>query len=104
MAAEGAALAAEEGVDDALTRDKYIGLALALSSSAFIGASFIVKKKGLRRAAAAVRVAAFVRLASSLSVSLSLSLSLLLLLKTPQCNRRHWGVAMAAMRCSCRRR
>ncbi len=98
MAAEGAALAAEEGVDDALTRDKYIGLALALSSSAFIGASFIVKKKGLRRAAAAGGVAAGAQL------SLSLSLSLLLLLKTPQCNRRHWGVAMAAMRCSCRRR
>ena len=31
------------------TRDFYIGLALAVSSSAFIGTSFIVKKKGLLR-------------------------------------------------------
>lgn len=31
------------------TRDFYIGLALAISSSAFIGTSFIVKKKGLLR-------------------------------------------------------
>jgi hypothetical protein len=38
--------------------DKYIGLALALSSSAFIGASFIVKKKGLRRAASATGISA----------------------------------------------
>ena len=30
-------------------RDFYIGLALAISSSAFIGTSFIVKKKGLLR-------------------------------------------------------
>ena len=32
--------------------DEKIGLALALSSSLFIGASFIIKKKGLRLAAA----------------------------------------------------
>ena len=31
------------------TRDFYIGLALAISSSAFIGTSFIIKKKGLLR-------------------------------------------------------
>lgn len=31
------------------TRDFYIGLALAVSSSVFIGTSFIVKKKGLLR-------------------------------------------------------
>lgn len=31
------------------TRDFYIGLALAVSSSIFIGTSFIVKKKGLLR-------------------------------------------------------
>lgn len=31
------------------TRDFYIGLALAVSSSLFIGTSFIVKKKGLLR-------------------------------------------------------
>ena len=29
------------------TKDFYIGLALAISSSLFIGSSFIVKKKGL---------------------------------------------------------
>ncbi len=32
--------------------DQITGLALAVSSSIFIGASFIVKKKGLRRAGA----------------------------------------------------
>lgn len=32
--------------------DNQKGLALAISSSLFIGASFIVKKKGLRKAAA----------------------------------------------------
>jgi hypothetical protein len=32
------------------TADNQIGLGLALSSSAFIGSSFIVKKKGLLRA------------------------------------------------------
>ena len=31
------------------TRDFYVGLALAVSSSVFIGTSFIVKKKGLLR-------------------------------------------------------
>lgn len=31
------------------SRDFYIGLALAISSSAFIGTSFIIKKKGLLR-------------------------------------------------------
>lgn len=31
--------------------DFYIGLSLAVSSSAFIGASFILKKKGLLRLA-----------------------------------------------------
>ncbi|KAJ4970652.1 hypothetical protein NE237_003751 [Protea cynaroides] len=38
--------------------DNLIGFILALSSSAFIGASFIIKKKGLRRAAAASGVRA----------------------------------------------
>lgn len=36
-----------------MSADNIKGLALALSSSAFIGASFIVKKKGLKKAAAA---------------------------------------------------
>jgi hypothetical protein len=34
------------------SRSDQIGLALALSSSAFIGSSFIIKKKGLIRARA----------------------------------------------------
>nr|GMD24463.1 probable magnesium transporter NIPA6 [Ipomoea batatas] len=34
------------------SRDNVCGIGLALLSSAFIGASFIIKKKGLRRAAA----------------------------------------------------
>ena len=33
--------------DPAATRDFYIGLSLAISSSVFIGSSFIVKKKAL---------------------------------------------------------
>lgn len=41
-------------------RDQLIGLSLALSSSVFIGASFIVKKRGLRIAAAqGLRAGAF---------------------------------------------
>ncbi|XP_024460058.1 probable magnesium transporter NIPA3 isoform X2 [Populus trichocarpa] len=40
------------------SQDNLKGFVLALSSSAFIGASFIIKKKGLRRAAAASGVRA----------------------------------------------
>lgn len=40
------------------SEDNLIGFVLALISSAFIGASFIIKKKGLRRAAAASGVRA----------------------------------------------
>ncbi|XP_055962234.1 probable magnesium transporter NIPA3 isoform X2 [Mercurialis annua] len=40
------------------SKDNLVGFILALSSSAFIGASFIIKKKGLRRAAAASGVRA----------------------------------------------
>ncbi|XP_042485604.1 probable magnesium transporter NIPA3 isoform X2 [Macadamia integrifolia] len=40
------------------SKDNMVGFLLALSSSAFIGASFIIKKKGLRRAAAASGVRA----------------------------------------------
>ncbi|XP_065877425.1 probable magnesium transporter NIPA6 [Euphorbia lathyris] len=40
------------------SKDNLKGIILALSSSAFIGASFIIKKKGLRRAAAASGVRA----------------------------------------------
>ncbi|XP_002527030.3 probable magnesium transporter NIPA6 isoform X1 [Ricinus communis] len=40
------------------SKDNLKGFILALSSSAFIGASFIIKKKGLRRAAAASGVRA----------------------------------------------
>jgi hypothetical protein len=35
-----------------MSADNLKGLALALSSSLFIGASFIIKKKGLKKAAA----------------------------------------------------
>ncbi|CAO2143570.1 unnamed protein product [Urochloa humidicola] len=49
MAAPAAAAAAGPG--GAMSSDNAKGLVLALSSSAFIGASFIVKKMGLRRAA-----------------------------------------------------
>lgn len=35
-----------------MSADNIKGLVLALSSSAFIGASFIIKKKGLKKAAA----------------------------------------------------
>lgn len=37
---------------DGLSEDNVKGLVLALSSSLFIGASFIVKKKGLKKAGA----------------------------------------------------
>ena len=40
---------AADGPVPQYTRDFYIGLALAISSSFFIGTSFIVKKKGLLR-------------------------------------------------------
>lgn len=40
------------------SRDNLKGFVLALLSSVFIGASFIIKKKGLRRAAAASGVRA----------------------------------------------
>ncbi|XP_042476931.1 probable magnesium transporter NIPA3 [Macadamia integrifolia] len=40
------------------SKDNLIGFVLAISSSAFIGASFIIKKKGLKRAAAASGVRA----------------------------------------------
>ena len=40
-------------LDMGFSRDNLKGFILALLSSGFIGASFIIKKKGLRRAAAA---------------------------------------------------
>lgn len=40
------------------SEDNLTGVILALLSSGFIGASFIIKKKGLRRAAAASGVRA----------------------------------------------
>lgn len=44
-----------------MSSDNIKGLVLALSSSIFIGASFIVKKKGLKKAAASgVRAGLFV--------------------------------------------
>lgn len=41
-----------------ISTDNLKGFVLALLSSGFIGASFIIKKKGLRRAAAASGVSA----------------------------------------------
>lgn len=41
-----------EGHYKGMSSDNIKGLVLALSSSVFIGVSFIVKKKGLKRAAA----------------------------------------------------
>ncbi|XP_042485606.1 probable magnesium transporter NIPA6 isoform X3 [Macadamia integrifolia] len=48
----------ERKLEMGFSKDNMVGFLLALSSSAFIGASFIIKKKGLRRAAAASGVRA----------------------------------------------
>ncbi|KAL0365020.1 UNVERIFIED_CONTAM: putative magnesium transporter NIPA4 [Sesamum angustifolium] len=48
----GAAVAATSGSYKGMSSDNVKGLVLALSSSFFIGASFIVKKKGLKKAGA----------------------------------------------------
>jgi len=45
-------VAAIEGMTEMGVSDNCKGLVLAMSSSAFIGSSFILKKKGLKRAAA----------------------------------------------------
>ena len=51
-----------------MSSDNQKGLALAVSSSLFIGASFIIKKKGLKRAGATgVRAGAFYFLGFSFS-------------------------------------
>jgi hypothetical protein len=47
-----AAAAGDAIIDESRASDATVGLALAVSSSLFIGASFIVKKKGLRLAGA----------------------------------------------------
>lgn len=51
---EGAVATSAGGVADGSSTggfsDQFIGLTLAISSSAFIGASFIIKKKGLQKA------------------------------------------------------
>lgn len=48
----------------AFSRDNVIGFGLALSSSGFIGASFIIKKKGLWKAGAASGVRAGINFSS----------------------------------------
>ncbi|XP_042483055.1 probable magnesium transporter NIPA3 isoform X2 [Macadamia integrifolia] len=48
----------ERTLEMGFSKDNLIGFVLAISSSAFIGASFIIKKKGLKRAAAASGVRA----------------------------------------------
>ena len=45
------ALEQQEAIDRGARRDQLIGLVLAISSSVFIGSSFIIKKRGLRIAA-----------------------------------------------------
>lgn len=51
----------------AISSDNVNGLVLALSSSLFIGASFIIKKKGLKRAGASgVRAGMYVFVSRSL--------------------------------------
>lgn len=55
MATEAASVAASHSWRDSykgMSSDNIKGLVLALSSSFFIGASFIVKKKGLKKAGA----------------------------------------------------
>ncbi|KAL8160748.1 LOW QUALITY PROTEIN: hypothetical protein V2J09_002285 [Rumex salicifolius] len=53
MAAQVAAAASDDSISyKGMSSDNIKGLALALSSSIFIGASFIVKKKGLKKAGA----------------------------------------------------
>jgi hypothetical protein len=59
------------GGEQALSADNVRGIVLALISSGFIGGSFIIKKKGLRRAAAASGIGAGPSLASSLARFLS---------------------------------
>jgi hypothetical protein len=53
------------GGEQALSADNVRGIVLALISSGFIGGSFIIKKKGLRRAAAASGIGAGPSVASS---------------------------------------
>lgn len=46
----GAGVGSGQDTADSLSSDSYKGLCLAISSSLCIGASFIIKKKGLKRA------------------------------------------------------
>jgi hypothetical protein len=55
------------GGEQELSADNVRGIVLALISSGFIGGSFIIKKKGLRRAAAASGIGAGPCLASTIS-------------------------------------
>lgn len=54
MSVDGAiqGLGGSSGDDSGAMNDNSKGLALAISSSLFIGASFIIKKKGLKKAGA----------------------------------------------------
>jgi hypothetical protein len=64
------------GGEQELSADNVRGIVLALISSGFIGGSFIIKKKGLRRAAAASGISAGPSVASSLISSISIAQSL----------------------------
>lgn len=58
-----------------MSADNIKGLVLALSSSFFIGASFIVKKKGLKKAGASgVRAGDFLCLAPSIRIDPDIAL------------------------------
>ena len=64
------------GGEQELSADNLRGIVLALLSSGFIGGSFIIKKKGLRRAAAASGIGAGPSVASSLPLTQNASLFL----------------------------
>jgi hypothetical protein len=55
-----------------MVQQETIGLALAISSSAFIGSSFIIKKRGLRAAGAAgIRAGEAIQLSAALCKCMS---------------------------------
>ena len=84
------------GGEQELSADNLRGIVLALLSSGFIGGSFIIKKKGLRRAAAASGIGAGPSVASSLPLTQNatvsfFSLQSLLILKCFGC-RGWWAL------------
>jgi hypothetical protein len=75
MATEASTSAAGGSWVEGMSADNIKGLVLALSSSFFIGASFIVKKKGLKKAGASgVRAGDFLCLAPSIRIDPDIAL------------------------------